>query len=146
MIATGLFTTQEGWELTYGARGGDRSRECCGLFYGCGFNLLLANLALVGAVLAWVGGASVILFYTIDVSLVMTHKYPLPCVLLLMYRTPSLRVFTEELYEDDRRRGGVATSTRADAPLLFVSRIIEHSWNHDEAEKSASHQLRRYEK
>lgn len=68
MIATGLFTTKEGWALTYGAAGGDRADECCGLFYGCGFNLLFANLALVCAILAWVGLTSGILFFTIDVS------------------------------------------------------------------------------
>lgn len=67
MIATGLFTTPEGWSLTYEEKGGDRSKECCGLFYGCGFNLLFANLALVVVVLAWVGGTSAILFYTIEV-------------------------------------------------------------------------------
>eukprot|EP00752_Nemacystus_decipiens_P007497 g6698.t1 len=68
MIATGLFTTKEGWELTYGASGGDRADECCGLFYGCGFNLLFANLALVCAILAWVGLTSGILFFTIDAT------------------------------------------------------------------------------
>lgn len=67
MIATGLFTTREGWALTYGAAGGDRADECCGVFYGCGFNLLFANLALLCAILAWVGLTSAILFFTIEV-------------------------------------------------------------------------------
>lgn len=67
MIATGLFATPEGWSLTYGDKGGDRANECCGLFYGCGFSLLFANLALMLVVLAWVGGTSAILFYTIEV-------------------------------------------------------------------------------
>lgn len=69
LIATGLFTTREGWELTYGERGGDRADECCGLFYGCGFSLLFANLALLVSILVWVGGLSTILFYAIDVRL-----------------------------------------------------------------------------
>ncbi|CAM9201589.1 unnamed protein product [Laminaria digitata] len=73
MIATGLFTTPEGWKLTYEEKGGDRSNECCGLFYGCGFNLLFANLALVVVVLAWVGGTSAILFFTIEVSFFCLH-------------------------------------------------------------------------
>lgn len=68
MIAAGLFTTREGWALAYGADGGDRADECCGLFYGCGFSLLSANLALVCAILAWVGLTSIILFFTIQVK------------------------------------------------------------------------------
>lgn len=68
MVATGLFTTREGWALAYGAAGGDRADECCGLFYGCGFNLLFANMALVFVVVAWVGVTSFILFFTIEVS------------------------------------------------------------------------------
>ncbi|CAM9503528.1 unnamed protein product [Ectocarpus sp. 4 AP-2014] len=68
MIGTGLFTTREGWALTYGAAGGDRADECCGVFYGCGFNLLFANLALLCAILAWVGLTSVILFFTIEAT------------------------------------------------------------------------------
>lgn len=67
MIATGLFATREGWALTYEERGGDRADKCCGLFYGCGFSLLFANLALLSAICVWVGVASIILFYTIDV-------------------------------------------------------------------------------
>ncbi|CAM9613464.1 unnamed protein product, partial [Hapterophycus canaliculatus] len=66
MVATGLFTTREGWALAYGAAGGDRADQCCGLFYGCGFNLLFANLALVCVVLAWVGLTSTILFFAIE--------------------------------------------------------------------------------
>lgn len=73
MIATGLFATPEGWALTYGDKGGDRANECCGLFYGCGFNLLFANLALVVVVLAWVGGTSAILFYTIEVRIIRAY-------------------------------------------------------------------------
>ncbi|CAM9357568.1 unnamed protein product [Pylaiella littoralis] len=68
MIGTGLFTTPEGWVLTYGAAGGDRADECCGLFYGCGFGLLSANLALVCAILAWVGLTGSILFFTIEAT------------------------------------------------------------------------------
>lgn len=68
MVATGLFATREGWALTYAERGGDRADECCGLFYGCGFSLLFANLALLSAICVWVGLASIILFFAIDVS------------------------------------------------------------------------------
>lgn len=46
----------------------ERRNECCGLFYGCGAKLLAANLALLGAILAWVGVTSMVLFYTIEVS------------------------------------------------------------------------------
>lgn len=67
MIATGLFTTPEGWALTYGLEGGDRADECCGLFYGCGLGLLSANLALACAIVAWVGLTSGILFFVIEV-------------------------------------------------------------------------------
>lgn len=85
LIATGLFTTREGWDLTYGSFAGDsaeeerRSTECCGLFYGCGFNLLAANLALMCTILAWVGGTSIILFYTIEVTL------PRPTLFLFVF-------------------------------------------------------------
>lgn len=64
MVAVGLFATREGWTLAYGEGLEDK---CCGLFYGCGFNLLGANLALVGAIIAWVGLAAMLIFYTIEV-------------------------------------------------------------------------------
>lgn len=67
LVASGLFATREGWDVTYRKAGGDRADECCGLFYGCGFNLLFANLALIASILAWVGVTSTILFYTIEV-------------------------------------------------------------------------------
>lgn len=64
MVASGLFATREGWTLVYGNGLEDK---CCGLFYGCGFNLLGANLVLVGAIIAWVALAAVLIFYTIKV-------------------------------------------------------------------------------
>lgn len=60
-----MFTTQRGWEITYGEELKDK---CCGLFYGCGFKLLVANIALLTAILVWVGLTSIVLFYAIKVS------------------------------------------------------------------------------
>lgn len=65
LVATALFTTKEGWALTFGP---DLADECCGLFYGCGAKLLVANLSLLASILAWVGMTSTVLFWTIEVS------------------------------------------------------------------------------
>ena len=82
-MAAGLFATREGWDLAYGDDN-DGVGKCCGLFYGCGFNLLFANLALIASILAWVGSTSIILFFSIEVTTsicLASHSSPKPhCV------------------------------------------------------------------
>ncbi|CAM9202681.1 unnamed protein product [Discosporangium mesarthrocarpum] len=58
MIAAALFATSENYAISFYA---DRAEKCCGLFYGCGFHQLLANLLFVSVVVFWVTGCTSVL-------------------------------------------------------------------------------------
>eukprot|EP00640_Fibrocapsa_japonica_P001704 CAMPEP_0113935380 /NCGR_PEP_ID=MMETSP1339-20121228/2540_1 /TAXON_ID=94617 /ORGANISM="Fibrocapsa japonica" /LENGTH=469 /DNA_ID=CAMNT_0000937511 /DNA_START=106 /DNA_END=1515 /DNA_ORIENTATION=- /assembly_acc=CAM_ASM_000762 len=62
VIAAGLFASEENYASAYY---GDRAADCCGAFYGCGGAAFGANLGFVFAVIAWVIGTSLLLFFGI---------------------------------------------------------------------------------
>ncbi|CAM9176237.1 unnamed protein product [Sphacelaria rigidula] len=71
LMASGLLSTKENYRgvYNYGVFF-DRGREdtCCGLFYGCGWNLLGANMLFCAAVIPWVGGLSLLAVFCIKAT------------------------------------------------------------------------------
>eukprot|EP00904_Undaria_pinnatifida_P010283 jgi/Undpi1/6385/HiC_scaffold_20.g08866.m1 len=52
VVAAGLFATKEGYGAAYYS---ERAEQCCGWLYGCGPAQLLANIALILAIIGWTG-------------------------------------------------------------------------------------------
>ncbi|CAM9252963.1 unnamed protein product [Phaeothamnion confervicola] len=71
VLAVGLFATPNNYQETYPEGGSERAHRCCGAFYGCGGRLLGAQIVYALAILAWVGGMSLILFLGIKYTIGM---------------------------------------------------------------------------